>query len=79
MLSPSPENRTDGTRAEKSAHYGAEQEKSKKDVVEIRRGRVRDKIRSRYIESCLSAEFSESRVSARLLLVNLGWNKVCDI
>lgn len=56
MLSQSPENKTDGTRAQKSAHYGAEQEKSTRDVVEIRKMRARDKIRGGYIESWLSKE-----------------------
>lgn len=39
-----------------SAHYGMEQEK-KRDVVGIRKGRVRDKIRGGYIESLFSTEF----------------------
>lgn len=50
MLSQSPENRTDGMRAQRSAHYEAEKEKSKSNVTEIRKRRARDKIRGGYIE-----------------------------
>lgn len=83
MLSESLENRTDGTEAQKYAYYWAEQEKSKRDVVGIRRGRIRDKIRGGYIESWLSKECDEPMVLARLLftmwLGNLWWDKAGDI